>query len=270
MNTEGHPVVLTQLQAKQRPGMGYLVHAGDSLVVIDGGYEEEADALRKEIAENGGRVDAWILTHPHPGHIGAAMRILQSPAGLTVGTVCCSLPESKWVGVYEPEYAGLVEDLQNLLKRYHARTDLQNGDQLSFGAAAFQVLNARNPGIVKSALNNSSLVLRLDCGGDAVLFLADAEEEAARLMMRRYTRELRCPVIQMSCHGRNGVGMFAYRHIHPTACFWPCPKWLWENDAGHGPGTGPWDTVRTRDWMERLGVRENFVAYEKAISVGLG
>ena len=47
------------------------------VVVIDGGYAEEAPYLRGFIAALGGKVDMWIITHPHPDHSGALTEILK-------------------------------------------------------------------------------------------------------------------------------------------------------------------------------------------------
>ena len=40
-------------------------------VVIDGGTTGNSTYVRQIINENGGKVDVWFLTHPHPDHIGA-------------------------------------------------------------------------------------------------------------------------------------------------------------------------------------------------------
>jgi hypothetical protein len=34
---------------------------------------------------------------------------------------------------------------------------------------------------------------------------------------------------------------------------------LWDNDDGDGFDTGPWQTVRTREWASELGVTEHFI-----------
>ena len=39
--------------------------------MIDGGWTEDAMAVKDIIKSQGGIVDAWILTHPHQDHIGA-------------------------------------------------------------------------------------------------------------------------------------------------------------------------------------------------------
>lgn len=47
------------------------------LIVIDGGWVGNADYVRFVIGEKGNKVDAWILTHPHPDHIGAFNEIMK-------------------------------------------------------------------------------------------------------------------------------------------------------------------------------------------------
>lgn len=41
------------------------------LIVVDGGWTQDAADVREVINTLGGHVDAWILTHPHQDHIGA-------------------------------------------------------------------------------------------------------------------------------------------------------------------------------------------------------
>lgn len=66
-------------------------------------------------------------------------------------------------------------------------------------------------------------------------------------------------IVQMSHHGQNGVGYEVYKALNPKICLWPTPQWLWDNDKGNGPGTGPWTTQETRNWMVRLGIKEYYV-----------
>jgi hypothetical protein len=42
-----------------------------NLVIIDGGYESDAESVRQIISEYDNHVSAWIITHPHPDHAGA-------------------------------------------------------------------------------------------------------------------------------------------------------------------------------------------------------
>ena len=51
-----------------------------SLIVVDGGLGADAAYLRSQIQARGGRVAAWLITHPHGDHAGALYQILQGEA----------------------------------------------------------------------------------------------------------------------------------------------------------------------------------------------
>ena len=70
---------------------------------------------------------------------------------------------------------------------------------------------------------------------------------------------LKTEYTHMAHHGQNGVSKEFYDYINPKKCIWPSPNWLWNNDAGNGYDTGPWQTVRTREWVAALGVTEHIV-----------
>lgn len=46
------------------------------LIVVDGGWEADATKLSELILQQGGEVDAWLITHPHEDHVGALCAIL--------------------------------------------------------------------------------------------------------------------------------------------------------------------------------------------------
>ena len=102
-------------------------------------------------------------------------------------------------------------------------------------------------------LNPSSVVYRVETRGKSILFLGDMDWRAEEKILREFPEELKCPVIQMAHHGQQGVSEEFYRHIRPEICLWPTPEWLWNNDIGGGYGTGPYKTLETRAWMEKLG-----------------
>jgi hypothetical protein len=63
----------------------------------------------------------------------------------------------------------------------------------------------------------------------------------------------------MAHHGQGGVSKEFYEYIGVKRCIWPTPLWLWNNDRGEGFDTGPYLTVRTREWMDEMGVTEHIV-----------
>ena len=56
-------------------------------IVIDGGWTEDADMVRRIINNNGGHVDAWFLTHPHADHIGAFCAIYKDLKNISIDKV---------------------------------------------------------------------------------------------------------------------------------------------------------------------------------------
>ena len=51
-------------------GTFYTISNNDTLIIIDGGWAGNADAVRKVIAKHNNTVDAWIISHPHQDHAG--------------------------------------------------------------------------------------------------------------------------------------------------------------------------------------------------------
>lgn len=96
-----------------------------------------------------------------------------------------------------------------------------------------------------------------------VLFLGDAGAEEGDKILKTVPHEiLASQYVQMAHHGQKGVNEEFYKVVNPSYCLWPTPKWLWDNDSGAGYNSGPWDTLKTRKWMDDIGVKKNYPAYE--------
>ena len=54
------------------------------LIVIDGGWDYDAKRVRDTIKKLGGKVNLWIITHPHPDHVGAFNQIFANPDGMWI------------------------------------------------------------------------------------------------------------------------------------------------------------------------------------------
>ena len=57
------------------------------LIVIDGGWTDQEAFVRKTIQSLGSKVDLWIITHPHPDHAGAFIKIFSSPGDIRIRKV---------------------------------------------------------------------------------------------------------------------------------------------------------------------------------------
>ena len=65
--------------------MSFVITTEDGkIIVIDGGYHDDADKLLRELQTLSGKekphVDAWFLTHAHEDHINALVQLYQTRA----------------------------------------------------------------------------------------------------------------------------------------------------------------------------------------------
>ena len=243
-------------------GNSYVIRTDKGqVVVMDGGYAEEAPYLRGFIAALGGKVDLWIVTHPHPDHIGALIDILEQPKGIEVAAILQSrFPEKLYKLERSAKHA---EKLYRLIDSLGIReTDLTRpGLTVKMGGMNLKVLGVANPEIETNPYNNSSMVVRIWDKRRSVLFLGDLGIEGGdKLLAHVPLEDLNCDYLQMAHHGQAGVRRDFYRTITFRACLWPTPTWVYNNDAGKGFDTHILQTIQTRKWMDELGIGEQYVS----------
>ena len=232
------------------------------LIVVDGGWTENADYLLNQIKEKGGHVMAWLVTHPHSDHAGALAEILSKHSGeITIDGIYYSFLEDSWYQEKDSNAAGMVQRLKSIfaqMPQEKLHGNIVSGQVIEAGPARIQVLN---PAYKTSSdfVNNSSVAYMVSLNGTNVVFLgALALAGGDRLMSEVDLRALDCDIVQMAHHGQNGVDYEVYKALKPRASLWPTPQWLWDNDGGSGYGTGNWKTQETKNWLVRLGVQETY------------
>lgn len=232
-----------------------------TVIVIDGGTKGDAPYLREFLKKQGGEVEAWILTHPHSDHCHAMTEILSNPEGISVKRLYASLPPDEWLRAYEADAANDAAAVREAARSAGlAFSQMVPGQLLLFDGVRVEVLGVRNEEIHANAINNSSMVLRVSDPGKSVLFTGDLGPEGGeKLLKSRMASRLRADYVQMAHHGQNGVTEEFYRAVQPSYCLWTTPTWLWNNDRGQGPGTGPWRTLEVRGWMEKHSIEKHFV-----------
>lgn len=232
-----------------------------TLVVIDGGWDIDADHLTDVLRSKGGHVSGWFITHPHSDHVGALIQILNNPnSQITVDNVYYSLADQSWYEKVEPSRADYVNSFRAALatlpeKKLHT---VQKDQEIQMGLIKAKVLN--NPYLLDvTSVNNSSVAYKFFMNDVSILVLGDMGPEAGQLLYaERSAGDLKSDIVQMAHHGQYGVSREVYAAINPKIALWPCPLWLWNNDGGGGIGTGEWKTLETRQWMEELGVKMNY------------
>ena len=231
------------------------------IIVIDGGWEADADKLSSLILQQGGKVDAWLITHPHEDHVGALCAILNdSSRKIKIDKIYCSLATPDWYRQVSPTGAGIADQLLSAFTKLTVGTvtnSIGRGTEINIDDVNIRVLNNRGV-YTYNGVNNSSLVYKIRVSGQSILILGDLAYDGGKDLIKTCTAaELKSDIVQMAHHGQQGVDQDTYALIAPTTCLWPSPAWLWNNDNGGGVGSGPWGTMKTRAWMDALGVKDN-------------
>lgn len=242
--------------------LGIVIQTASKTVVFDGGTWQDASMLADFLENNAHcHVDAWFFTHPHHDHIGAYTHIRRDYPNIIIDRVYSHFPSLEILltdGYRTDEEKQLWLDFENL--RVGRSQYVQAGEMYAFDDVSVSVLRVFNPSITANIVNNSSTVYRIDGPNKRVLILGDLGIEGGNELIETLsTEELLADYTQMAHHGQCGVDYDFYKYIQPKACLWPSPEWLWNNDVGEGFDTGPFQTVRTREWMEELGVTEHII-----------
>ena len=231
------------------------------LIVIDGGWEADATKLSELIQQQGGKVDVWLITHPHEDHVGALCAILNDTGRkIKIDKIYCSLATPDWYRQVSPTGAGIADQLLSAFTKLPVGTVTNNigrGTEINIDDVNIRVLNNRGV-YTYNGVNNSSMVYKIRVSGQQILILGDLAYDGGKDLIKTCTAaELKSDIVQMAHHGQQGVDQDAYARIAPTTCLWPTPAWLWNNDNGGGVGSGQWGTLTTRAWMDALGVKDN-------------
>jgi len=244
--------------------MGYLLKTDDNkIIVVDGGGTITAPILEDHIKELGGTVHTWILTHPHLDHIGAFLEVIKNEEINIEQVAHVPLPE-EWVQQNEAVTYDLVVQYNNAVAALDAKKfAMKVGDTLKLGGGVqMRVLGGFNENITHNAVNNSSLVFRVESKSKTILFLGDLGIKGGRTLLNNTASDLvKADYVQMAHHGQQGVDKDFYGAVDADYALWPTPRWLWENRAdGQGYNTGNFKTFEVRVWMDELGIKTNYVS----------
>ena len=248
--------------------MGCVIQTIDKkTIVIDGGTKGDSEQLMDFLLDKAdAHVDAWLFTHPHQDHIGAFCDIFKKTVGITVDKIYHHFPtieELEEYGYRNADEKVIWTTTKKIFeKKFQNKVQVvQTNDVFYIDEIKVTILRVYNPTISRNFVNNSSTVYRIENDEISFLILGDLGEEGGVELMANCSLELlQTDYTQMAHHGQAGVSKEFYQYIHPKRCIWPTPDWLWNNDNGGGFDSGPWQTVRTREWMDELGVTEHWVA----------
>ncbi len=210
------------------------------LIVIDGGWTEDAMAVKDIIKSLGGVVDAWILTHPHQDHIGAFNAIYAELKAdnfreiqiKEIYTVDMATPEeclavASWdsVDAYHDFLALEIPDLKYVYP----------GDELRLCGLQVNIYNAYDENVKELSrdyLNDGSMMFEVFAERDSFLFCADVGRAMSDFLLEKWGAELQADYLQMGHHGYGGLDDDFYEAVAPAVAFFDAPDWLMYDTTG--------------------------------------
>ena len=242
------------------------------LIVVDGGLKTNAPYLSKYIKNKGGKVAAWLLTHPHEDHVGAISVILDQHkvAGhpdfydIDPGQIYFSFAPYSFYEQYEQAYRlPMIKEVMEDLAAYPAEKKHENsarGTTFSFGNVSVEILNTAYSIPIDSG-NNSSICYMITINGKKLLITGDLPYEAAGKLLEELPAEkLKADIVQMAHHGQHGGSFAFYSAVAPKYALWPSSKELWDKRKDAFTEDQETYTIAlTKFWTNKLGVEKNFV-----------
>ncbi len=234
--------------------MCYVIEdAAGNLALVDGGYEEDAAAVREMIRKHGNHVSAWIITHPHPDHVGAFNVIMADPGDIQVDAVYTVEVhhDRYWETAQDYDRFDMYETFLGLTGGMETLRYVYEGDEfdvLGLRAKVLHVWDETTDALEVNLCNNGSMVFLLSGEEDQMLFCADAENETEPYILERHGEELGdVDYVQTGHHGNGGPTLDFYDVMSPKGAFMDAPNWLVETeDAGY-------DAWILKDYFEEKG-----------------
>lgn len=231
----------------------------NKLTVIDGGFREDSDYVAGIIKELGGEVDNWIITHPHPDHVGAFNYICENYSNeIKINNIYAikmdydSYKEKarEWDDFDEFEsFLSVTKNLKNVIY-------LQDGDEFDVDGLKGKVFNAYSDKIKDLSddlANDGSMMFKLTGNKENMLFCADVGYRISDKIIADYKDQLKSDYIQMGHHGNGGMTEEFYQLVNPKVAFFDAPEWLMKNINPSTGKAGKWDTPEKIKLMEGMG-----------------
>ena len=247
-STDGeYDTLLTSMQGEtvvSWEGMGFIIRLCDgSFVIIDGGMGDpesvDSDKLMNILLSQKADTDekpviaAWIFTHMHGDHIGVfGCFSIDHHDDVVIQRMYFNFPKDEEILASDSSY--MLDDtiyrgtqFRKCLTEYYPEVPvvkLHSGNHFAVRNAEFEVLYAYDDlyptNIVDGGMNENSLLLKMTCEGQTVLWTGDLGPNSTELVMSEYHDELQSDILQMAHHGINGSALF-YARVNPTYALLP-------------------------------------------------
>ena len=231
-------------------GMSYAIRLSDGrYILIDGGRNLEPDVDRLYECVRAGSpyelpvIAAWILTHPHSDHYHAMLGFMKKYGSLVkVEKVMFNFPEADDLEHYpklvvdDDRFDEDVSEIANIPKLHSAVKECgaevyipRTGQTYKIGDAVLEILISMDDTIgFSTSINASSLVIRMELGGQVILFATDSPSGTNKLPYK-YGNYLKADILQAPHHGF-GTGdvdaeILTYELVKPKICMLPVSEY---------------------------------------------
>ena len=220
------------------------------LIIIDGGTPEYADDVRQVIQENGNKVDAWIITHPHADHVGAFNEIYSDLQGIEIKKIYTGDINKE---VYE-ENDHEPDDQIDYYYRFLELTEgadnihyINVGDVININGLRFDFLWAYNEAFETFDFsydlpNSVGMVFKVTNKKESMLFLADLGSDMLPYMD---CSDISADYVEIAHHGQNLTDEF-YEMVGAKVAFVDAPAWLREGEQ--------YNTKARIEWLLEEGI----------------
>ena len=220
--------------AKNRQMMSFIITTKDGkVIVIDGGYDEDAEKLLKNLRQiTGGdrpHIDAWFLSHAHEDHINALANLLENHCeDFTCDGYYYCFPSVQYVEKYEHGSTVTISRFYaNLPKIASVANVVSAGDLYRIGDASFEILQTYDDTNTEDIVNNSSTVIRMTLGEKTVLFLGDLGARGGERLVARLKDSLKSDICQPAHHGQDGAERpVFYKETKPQPLLAKRERWI--------------------------------------------
>ena len=217
----------------QAAGMSYMICLSDnSFVMIDGGYEEDAEPLISKMRELSGEsvpcVRLWIITHPHEDHYRALFHVATNDrlrSSVDIERLCYSIPKDGKL----PGSGYSVERELNEIERIRENLGCPvllpyTGDVVDFENVKIRFLSTHNDFDTLNDPNELSLVFRVNGPRRSVVFTGDAYACVTQRVCFDFWDELKSDFCQVAHHGLNGGSADFYAKVDAKTVLIPISK----------------------------------------------
>jgi len=234
------------------------------ILVVDGGVEQDAEHLYRILKENGGVVDAWLITHPHSDHVGGLYAIMRDHKDIDIKGIYYRFFEYEWYQQIEPDRIGMIDQLMQVFGQYpqdRLHKEIRRNDTFTISPnLSFRVMNEPKKSSDNFAGNSASVMYDITVNGKHLVVLGDMGETVGNQHYgEAVLANLTCDYLQLSHHGQSGVGEVFYGACNPKNCIWSCPSWLYNAERYNSNGYRTWET---KQWLSKLNVENHYCVAE--------